>query len=264
MSFRRIRILLLLGVLVLTLGLTSLERFMVREWRAPLDVALYPINGDGSKEAADYIRGLRPEDFAEINAFLVRETHRYGLQQRVSMTLSLESEMQDIPPPPPADHSVLKTMAWSLQLRWWAYQHSPSKWPQLGKIRLYVLYHRSEPGKALAHSLGLQKGLLGVVHAFADPQQTAQNNIVIAHELLHTLGATDKYDADGRPVYPIGYAEPELPQSLQRHEAEIMAGRIALRDGRNVMPAGLEKCVIGPTTANEINLNEAFSNNYAR
>lgn len=264
MSFRRIRILLLLGVLVLTLGLTSLERFMVREWKAPLDVAIYPINGDGSEAAATYIQALQPQDFSEINSFLVRETRRYGLQQRVSMTLSLEPEMKDTPPPPPQDRNVLKTMAWSLKLRWWAYQHSPSKWPQLGKIRIYVLYHKAEPGKALAHSLGLQKGLLGVVHAFAATQQTAQNNIVIAHEMLHTLGATDKYDAEGRPVYPIGYAESELPQNLRRREAEIMAGRIALPDGRNVMPNSLAQCVVGATTAHEINLNEAFSNNYAR
>lgn len=255
---------LLLGVLVLTLGLTSLERFMVREWKAPLDVAVYPINGDGSDVAADYIRALQPRDFADINAFLVRETRRYGLQQRVSMTLSLEPEMKDRPPPPPQDRNALKTMAWSLKLRWWTYQHSGQMWPQLGKIRVYVLYHQPVRGKALAHSLGLQKGLIGVVHAFAHPQQTAQNNIVIAHEILHTLGATDKYDAEGHPIYPIGYAEPELPQSARRHEAEIMAGRIALPDGRNVMPASLEKCIIGPATAQEINLNEAFRNNYAR
>lgn len=262
--FRRIRILLLLGVLVLTLGLTSLERFMVREWRAPLDVVLYPINGDGSEAAAGYIRALKSEDFSEINAFLVRETRRYGLQQRVSMTLTLEPEMKDLPPPPPQDRNIFKTMAWSLKLRWWTYQHSGQMWPQLGKIRIYVLYHKAEPGKALVHSLGLQKGLIGVVHAFADPQQTAQNNIVIAHEMLHTLGATDKYDSDGRPVYPIGYAEPELPENQRRREAEIMAGRIALPDGRNVMSASLAQCVIGSTTAHEINLNEAFSNNYAR
>lgn len=262
--FRRIRILLLLGVLVLALGLTSLERFMVREWRAPLDVSIYPINGDGSQAAADYIRALQPQDFADIDAFLLRETHRYGLKQPVAMRLNLEPEIKEIPPPPPAEPSTLKVMAWSLKLRWWTYQHSAQTWPQLGKIRAYVLYHQSEPGKALAHSLGLQKGLIGVVHAFADSQQTAQNNIVIAHEILHTLGATDKYDAEGRPVYPIGYAEPELPQSARRHEAEIMAGRIALPDGRNVMPASLEKCIIGPATAQEINLNEAFRNSYTR
>lgn len=262
--FRRIRILLLLGVLVVTLGLTSLERFMVRGWKAPLDVAIYPINGDGSDVAADYIRALQPGDFADINAFLVRETRRYGLQQQASMTLSLEPETTALPPPPPQDRNVLKTMAWSLKLRWWAYQHSGQKWPELGKIRVYVLYHAPQRGKVLAHSLGLQKGLLGVVHAFADTKQTSQNNIVIAHEILHTLGATDKYDAAGRPIYPIGYAEPALPQSTRRQEAEIMAGRIALPDGRNVMPASLEKCIIGPATAQEINLNEAFRNNYVR
>ena len=127
-----------------------------------------------------------------------------------------------------------------------------------------MLYHESKPGKGLPHSLGLQKGLVGVVHAFADPKQSAQNNIVIAHEILHTLGATDKYDAEGRPIYPGGYAEPELPEGVRRREAEIMAGRIALPDGRNVMPASLEKCIIGPATAQEINLNEAFRNNYTR
>ena len=46
----------------------------------------------------------------------------------------------------------------------------------------------------LAHSLGLQKGLIGVVNAFASSSQAAENNVVIAHELLHTVGATDKYD----------------------------------------------------------------------
>lgn len=262
--FRRIRILLLLGVLVLALGLTSLERFMVREWRAPLDVEIYPINGDGSAVVADYIRALQPQDFADINTFLLRETARYGVHQKLAMTLNLQPEMRDIPPAPPSDRNPLKTMAWSLKLRWWTYQHSSQVWPQLGKIRVYVLYHQSEPGKKLPHSLGLQKGLIGVVHAFADPKQTAQNNIVIAHEILHTLGATDKYDAEGRPIYPIGYAEPELPESIRRREAEIMAGRIALPDGRIVMPDSLEKCIIGPATAQEINLNEAFRNNYAR
>lgn len=262
--FRRIRILLLLGVLVLALGLTTLERFMVREWRAPLDVAIYPINGDGSAVAADYIRALEPQDFADINTFLVRETARYGVPQKLAMMLSLEPEMRDKPPAPPTDRSALKTMAWSLKLRWWTYRHSGQPRPQLGKIRVYVLYHQPMRGMALPHSLGLQKGLIGVVHAFADTRQTAQNNIVIAHEILHTLGATDKYDAEGRPIYPIGYAEPELPESIRRREAEIMAGRIALPDGRIVMPDSLDKCIIGAATAQEINLNEAFRNNYAR
>jgi hypothetical protein len=138
------------------------------------------------------------------------------------------------------------------------YQQSGQLLPQLGKIKLFVLYHAPQDGVALEHSLGLQKGLIGVVHAFADPRQTRQNNIVIAHELLHTLGATDKYDAGGKPVYPQGYADPDLAQLMPRHQAEIMAGRLVNAAGRVVMPPGLEQCVIGAMTAHEINLDEGF------
>ena len=115
---------------------------------------------------------------------------------------------------------------------------------------------------ALEHSLGLQKGLIGVIHVFADAEQQRQNAVVIAHELLHTLGASDKYGEGGRPVYPDGYADPELPQSAPRREAEIMAGRYINAAGKLVMPASLEQCVIGSATAREINLDAAFQRRY--
>lgn len=258
MTFRRLRILILLGVLAAALGLTWLEQTMVRAWRVPLDVAVIPINGDGSSEAAGAIRALRASGFDDINIFLERENARYGVKQSPAMQVTLLPELKEKPPVPPRDGSVLKTVFWSLQLRGWVYRQSDAWLPQLGTVKLFVLYHAPQDGVALAHSLGLQKGLIGVVHAFADPRQASQNNIVIAHELLHTLGATDKYDAGGRPVYPQGYAEPELPQMMPRHQAEIMAGRLLNAAGRVVMPASLEQCVIGAMTAHEINLDEGF------
>jgi hypothetical protein len=258
MTFRRLRILFLLGVLAAALGLTWLEQSMARAWRAPLDVEVIPINGDGSAQAEEMIRALQVDDFADINAFFEREIARYGVKQSPAIQLTLLPELKQKPPAPSRDGSVLKTVWWSLQLRWWVYQQSGQLLPQLGKIKLFVLYHAPEDGVALEHSLGLQKGLIGVVHAFADPRQTRQNNIVIAHELLHTLGATDKYDAEGRPVYPQGYADPDLAQMMPRHQAEIMAGRLVNAAGRVVMPPGLEQCVIGAMTAHEINLDEGF------
>ncbi|MCL5061381.1 MAG: hypothetical protein M1449_13535 [Candidatus Thermoplasmatota archaeon] len=258
MTFRRLRILLLLGALAAAAGLTWLEQSIVRAWRAPLDVAVIPVNGDGSPEAAEAIRALRAGDFDEINVFLERESARYGVKQSPAMRVTLLPELKENPPAPPRDGSVLKTVLWSLQLRWWVYRQSGELLPQLGKVKLFVLYHAPQDGVALAHSLGLQKGLIGVVHAFADPRQASQNNIVIAHELLHTLGATDKYDAVGRPIYPQGYAEPELPQLMPRREAEIMAGRLVDAAGRLMMPPSLEQCVIGAMTAHEINFDEGF------
>ncbi len=263
MTFRRLRILLLLGVLAAALGLTWLEQSMVRGWGAPLEVAVIPINGDGSAQAAEAIRALQASDFDEINAFLERETARYGAKRTPAMHVSLLPELHAQPPAPPRDGSVLKIVYWSLKLRGWVYRQSDEWLPQLGKIKLFVLYHAPQDSIALEHSLGLQKGLIGVVHAFADPRQTQQNNIVIAHELLHTLGATDKYDGEGNPVYPQGYADSGAPQSMPRREAEIMAGRYLAANGRAVMPPSLERCVIGAMTAHEINLDEAFRQRFS-
>lgn len=263
MTFRRLRILLLLGVLAAALGSTWLEQAMARGWRAPLDVVVIPINGDGSEQASETIRALRAADFSGINAFIERETARYGVKQSPAMQITLKPELKAHPPAPPRDGGALKTIFWSLKLRGWVYQQSGQWLPQLGTIKLFVLYHASRDGIALQHSLGLQKGLIGVVHAFADPEQAQQNNIVIAHELLHTLGATDKYDAEGKPVYPQGYADPGLPQSAPRRDAEIMAGRYLAANGQTVMPPSLERCVIGSQTAHEINLDEGFRRRFA-
>lgn len=263
MTFRRIRILILLGVLAVALGSTWLEQTMVRAWSAPLDVAVIPINGDGSVQAEQTIRALQVSDFDDIGAFLERETARYGVKLSPAVQITLLPELHEPPPVPPRDGSVLKTVWWSLKLRGWVYRQSGEWLPQLGRIKLFVLYHAPQDGVPLDHSLGIQNGLIGVVHAFADPRQTQQNNIVLAHELLHTLGASDKYDAEGRPFYPQGYAEPELPPQLPRREAEIMAGRLVNAAGRLVMPPSLERCVIGAATAHEINFDEGFRQRFA-
>lgn len=263
MSFRRFRILLLLAGLAAAVGLTWLEQTMTRGWGEPLDVALIPINGDGSAAAADTIRELKAGDFDDINTFLLRETSRYGLKQAQAIHLTLLPELKTLPPEPPRDGKGLKTVWWSLKLRWWVYRQSGAWLPQLGRIKLFVLYHAPQDGVALDHSLGLQKGLVGVVHAFASEKQADQNNIVIAHELLHTLGATDKYDREGWPIYPQGYAEPDLPQRMPRQQAEIMGGRMVSAAGRLVMPPSLDQCVIGAMTAHEINLDEGFKRRFS-
>jgi hypothetical protein len=109
----------------------------------------------------------------------------------------------------------------------------------------------------LENSVGMQKGMVGVVNAFADRRQTQTNNVVIAHEFLHTLGATDKYEpASGQPIYPAGYAEPERIPLLPQRYAEIMGGRIARSEEDAMMPMNLRYVVIGPETAQEIRLTE--------
>ena len=101
----------------------------------------------------------------------------------------------------------------------------------------------------------MQKGLIGVINAYSSSYQTEENNVVIAHELLHTVGATDKYDADtNEPRYPDGYAQPQSRPLLPQKYAEIMAGRFPSNTfDEPLMPGMLDEVQIGEKTAREIN-----------
>jgi hypothetical protein len=82
----------------------------------------------------------------------------------------------------------------------------------------------------------------------------AQNNIVVAHEVLHTLGASDKYDpASNLPLFPEGYGEPQAEPRYPQRLAEIMAVRRAMAPTEAAMPDALDQVVVGPATAAEIN-----------
>jgi hypothetical protein len=103
------------------------------------------------------------------------------------------------------------------------------------------------------HSLGLTKGLIGVVYAFAAPVMNDENDVVIAHELLHTVGATDKYDpSNDAPRFPDGYGNPQQVPLYPQAHAELMAGRRMLTPTRWDQPATLDDVVIGTATAAEI------------
>lgn len=252
MSFRRLRILILLSVLGTVAAITYWERWSVAQWHSPLQIVIYPINGDNSEKVASYIVTLSAAQFEEIPVFIRKQSERYRLQALLLPQVTLGKVVDTAPPMPPTTRrSMLDTLWWSLQLRYYVFHNTPF-WQSLGRIKLFVVFHQGQDGIPLEHSLGLQKGLLGVIHAFARPAQNAQNNVVITHELLHTLGATDKYDANLLPIYPEGFAEADGGEHYPQKLAEIMAGRIAISPEQAVMPTSLAQCVIGAKTAYEI------------
>ena len=94
-------------------------------------------------------------------------------------------------------------------------------------------------------------------NAYASRRHAGANNVIIAHEFLHTLGATDKYDpGTGMPAYPLGYADPSREPRYPQTHAEIMGGRIPLAEDDAVIPKSLRYAVIGPQTATEIRLTD--------
>jgi len=97
-------------------------------------------------------------------------------------------------------------------------------------------------------TLSLHPGYL-LINAFASKDYQGSNNVVIAHELMHTFGASDKYGPDGEPVYPEGYADAYQDPLYPQTRAEIMGGRIALSQTKSKMPEGLSNVAVGAITA---------------
>lgn len=222
------------------------------DWEQPLWIAIYPINGDNSQKTQQYINQLKVEDFQSIEEFATEEAKEFNLSLKQPFVVKLAPQVNSFPPEPPSSGATWEIMLWSLQLRYWAYRENTYQGPA-PHIRMFVKYFDRNDQQPLAHSLGLQQGMLGIVNAFATRKMTDSNAVVITHEILHTLGATDKYDiSTGLPVFPVGYVEadrsPRHPQEL----AEIMAGKIPVSKTEAAIPKGLHQVIIGSQTAREI------------
>lgn len=252
--FKTIRIFLLLLVLFFV-GLNTWQT-MVRttDWNDPLWVTIYPINAAGNNKVQTYIDRLSVNDFSSLETFMAEQGAVYNLPLDRPIEVNLGQQLQEIPDAPPASASTLSAIIWSLRFRYWAWRMKQASSDAMTNIRLFVLYHDPETMPRLAHSAGMQKGLIGLINAYGAWQYTGSNQVVIAHEMLHTVGATDKYDfSTGQPVYPHGYAEPgKVPLYPQRY-AELMGGRIPENANESDIPQSLEEVRIGPATAMEIN-----------
>lgn len=250
--FRAIRITLLLALL-LGLGLNIwLTQCRIARWNRSLWVVIHPICADDSPATPQYVDALTPEAFAPVADFFSAEARHYGLKLQEPFTLVLAPRLNAMPPSLPAERAPLAMILWSLKLRWWAWRIRAPGAP-VQDIQLFVLYY--DPARTvLDHSFAMPRGYIGIVHAYASQKMQDKNAVVMAHELLHLVGATDKYDpATELPLYPDGYADPDANPRYGQTLAEIMAGSIPVSPTQASMPRSLSQTVIGPATAREIN-----------
>lgn len=253
--FKAIRVTILLLILFFVAVSTWLTQARSTDWNNSLWVKVYPINGDGSADSARYIENLSVDSFEGIESFVKRETARFGHTLARPVRVELGMPIKEQPPSLGKSPSAIDVMLWSLKMRWWAGRITDDQDNPDPDVRIFVRYHTAQANFVLENSVGMQKGMVGVVNAFAGRHQTGTNNVIIAHEFLHTLGATDKYDpANGQPSIPAGIAEPDRTPRFPQRFAEIMGGRIAVSDIDAMVPMSLKYVVIGDQTAHEIRL----------
>jgi len=251
--WRSVRIGFLLFVLAIAAWSTWYDRLSTTDWDEPLHIGIFPINPEGAGSSDAYIEALSPEDFADIAAFINEEANRHGIAIPNAARVDLFPEVTERPPSSKPGGGMFSNLWWSLKMRLYARRNSrpPGRAPP--QVRIFVQYHDPAFSRSVPHSVGLQKGLVGVVHAFAGSDTTASNNVVIAHEILHTLGASDKYDIESlAPLFPAGYADPDRQPKFPQEFAEIMAGRYPIDADSFEMPASLDEVLVGDATAVEI------------
>jgi hypothetical protein len=250
LTFRQFRILFLLSILIYVLVDQAIAKHYSTSWNHTLNIVIYPVNGDSSKQSQQIINTLTEQNFTSIKRFIKTQSKHYGIPINKPINIKLAPQISKPPALPQLDAGIISAMIWSLKIRWWAWYentYSGSK-----DIRLFVEYYAHETAESQI-SVGLEKGMIALIKNYADKQLMQRNNVIIAHEMLHTLGATDKYDPITlMPSFPQGYAYPELGKNQKQNKCEIMGGRIPYSNDIAVVPASLSDCLIGEMTAREI------------
>ena len=251
--FRFLRIAILLTILIVVAGNQWLTGSRFASWDKPLWVTIYPVLLDTAPEIRRYAESLGVDSFQDINGFFKNQGARYGRQLENPVVIQVARPLTVLPPALPTESSGLKVALWSLKMRWWSWRHGSQDDLVGDDIRMYILYQKQNSEGPLERSVGIKNGSYGLVNAVATREMAARNRVIIAHELLHILGATDKYDFyTGQPIAPDGLANPGLSPLYPQKFAEIMGGRIAVSAYRWRHPASLASCVIGTGTAAEI------------
>ena len=97
-----------------------------------------------------------------------------------------------------------------------------------------------------------QGGRVGIVEVELNEEMVDLVLSVTAHELLHTLGAEDKYDASGHTLIPEGLAEPDKNPRFPQRYVEVMTRNRPLSETEERILGDLSELRVGPLTAREI------------
>ena len=247
------RIVLLLSIFFVILLSTWMTEKRMAAWERPILVTIYPVVADDLPETERFVRNIELAAFSEINDFFTREAGPYGFNVTPAMRFQLAEPSFETPPEPPQRHALAAIAWWSLKMRWWSWRKTWGDDLVTPDIQMFILYHSVNGDNELGISVGMRKGRYGIVKAYAKRGLQKTNNVVFTHELLHVLGATDKYVmSTGEPVFPEGYAAPEKTPLFPQIHAEIMGGRIPVDPQTSRMPSSLDQCRIGKITAVEI------------
>ena len=253
---RRLRLWGLLGLLAATVcwaAYDSHSRRARNEWQRPLEVAVALVQLGSTDPVA--LNALRAR-FAVLEVSLAAEYHRYGgaLPRPVQFTVFGPVAVDRAPPADP-DSSLLD-LAQHAYAQWrWTHAVDLGSSLTAGAFdsRIYVLLRPPRDStRSWVEGSSELGGRVGVARIELTPNSVDLALFVVTHELFHTLGASDKYDADGRALIPEGLVEPQRVPLYPQRFAEVMTRNLVLAPGSERPPETLAELGVGASTAHEV------------
>jgi hypothetical protein len=247
----------LLGVLAMVVfwALRDVNRRRARtDWTQPLRVAIVVLrSGAVEREATERFRAR----VHVLEARLSDEYRRYGGAAVRPFRLELYGpvDVEHGPPKAPDGEGLVDLARFTFDL--WRYVRGVNGRadlrPSTVDSSIYVVTRPPRAGRpTMVEGTSEEGGKVGLVEVDLDPEMADFALFVTAHELLHTLGATDKYDAHGRASVPDGIAEPEKVPLYPQRFAEVMARNVPLGPATERTPETLDELRVGASTAREI------------
>jgi hypothetical protein len=242
----------LLGVLVWA-GNDWWRRHERHAWRRPLRVALVLVEREPVPEAT--LRALSSHVF-QLERRLGQEFSRHHGPGGEPFSLIVEGPVATSSDPPRAGAADLLSLArHSLALWRWTRDldgRGGVEWRGYDARIYLVLQPSREQQPRVVEGESEQGGRVGVARADIDDGMLDFALFVAAHELFHTLGASDKYDAGGSARFPEGFAEPNRQPLYPQPGAELMARNVPLSPTSERPPDTLSELFVGDETAREI------------
>lgn len=255
-----VRVSVLLAILFVV-GLYAIQDYRSRnarrDWESTVDVAIVLVHvaADTPVEASA-VQSLRDRTAALEDRLAVEYArHRLSATMRPFHFRVVGPVDVAEPPPTPASDGPADLAKQALALSAWLRDVDPRVGidAKLYDSRIYVAARRPDsPEHTAVEGQSEQGGRIGMVRVELDASMVDFTFFVVTHELMHTLGATDKYGPDGRALLPIGLAEPERQPLYPQRFVEVMARNRPLSATREAIPETLDELAVGPLTAKEI------------
>jgi len=246
----------LLGLLAATLawaGYDVRSRQTRTEWQHPLEVAVALVQLGAVDPSS--LSALRAR-FPALEARLRDEYRRHGgqLPRPIEFTLFGPVTVDRAPPADPDTTLVSLARHAYEQWRWTHAVDVGSDLPaRRFDSRIYLLVRAPrDSGRNWVEGSSELGGRVGVARVELGASTVDLALFVVTHELFHTLGASDKYDANGRASIPDGLVEAERVPLYPQRYAEVMTRNLVLAVGSERPPDSLAELGVGTLTAREI------------